>query len=195
MAAPTAAAGARARVVALALAAVVGCGALAGCGGGSGADGTDGTGGRSGGQAAADTAARPHLRISGAFLPVPVTTGLAAGFCVVRNTGGADTLTSVTSDIADRVTLHRTRNGRMEMQDSFPVPAHGALDFSRGGNHLMFEQLTHKPKVGDTVTVRLHFRRSGTLTVKVPVRPATYNPGAGGAFGTPPDGAGSARTP
>ena len=97
------------------------------------------------------------LRVDGAFLPQPVDTGLAAGFLTVHNTGGGDTLTSVTSDLAARVTLHRTPKAAMEMQDSFPVPAHGSLAFARGGNHLMFEQLTHKPKVGDTVAVPLHF--------------------------------------
>ncbi len=154
--------------MALVLAGGLGAGALAGCGGGSG-------GAAAGGSAASG---RPLLKITGAFVPEPVTTGMAAGFLLVGNTGGADTLTSVTSDLAARVTLHTTQGGTMRQRDSFPVPAHGTLSFARGGNHLMFEQLTHKPKVGDTVPLELHFRRSGTVDIQVPVKPATYNPGA-----------------
>ncbi|WP_249416738.1 copper chaperone PCu(A)C [Streptomyces sp. TS71-3] len=181
------------RVAALALVAVAGCGVLAGCGGTTGSGGKDGS--------AAAEKAPPHIRVDGAYLPEPVDTGLAAGFLTVHDTGGGDTLTSVTSDIADRVTLHRTVSGRMEMQKSFAVPANGSLDFTRGGNHLMFERLTHKPKVGETVTVRLNFTRSGTVTIKVPVRPATYNPATGGSSGKAEDdtadtaGTGGTATP
>lgn len=166
------------RSAVLALAAALGAGALAGCAGAPRTGGDDGRNGNGSAVSGDDASARPRLTVSGAFLPEPVTTGMAAGFLVVGNTGGSDALTSVTSDLAARVTLHSTHAGRMAAQGSFTVPAHGRLDFARGGNHLMFEQLTRKPRVGETVTLRLHFRRSGTLTVTVPVKPATYYPNA-----------------
>lgn len=161
----------RARAAALLAAGVLGAGALAGCGAGS--DGGHPAGADGASDGASDA---PRVTVSGAFMPEPVTTGMAAGFFTVRNAGGADTLTSVTSDLAAKVTLHSTTGGTMRERGSFPVPAHGTLTFGRGGNHVMFEQLTHKPKVGSTVHMELHFKRSGTVDVTVPVKPATYNP-------------------
>lgn len=182
---------ARAHAAALLIAGVLGAGALAGCGadpdggGTPGADGASGTGAASSGAStgasssgASGTGASdaPRVTVDRAFIPEPVTTGMAAGFFTVKNAGGADTLTSVTSDLAAKVTLHSTSGGTMRERDSFPVPAHGTLTFGRGGNHVMFEHLTHKPKVGATVHMKLHFKRSGTVDVTVPVKPATYNP-------------------
>ncbi|WP_329560003.1 copper chaperone PCu(A)C [Streptomyces uncialis] len=132
---------------------------LTGCGGGASASGGE-----------------PELTVGGAYIPAPPTADLAAGYFVVTNSGGADTLVSATSELAGTVTLHSTEGGRMREEKSFPVPADGTLDFARGGNHLMFEDLTRKPVQGDTVTLELRFEKSGVHTVEVPVREATYNP-------------------
>ena len=146
------------RVAALTAAGLV----LAGCGGSGGS-----------------SSARPELKVTGAYMPAPVTGDMAAGFFTVTNAGGADTLTSVTSNAAREVTLHSTKDGAMEEEKSFPVPADGTLDFASGGNHLMFENLTRKPKQGDKVPVQLHFAKSGTVTVEMPVKSATYSPKTG----------------
>ncbi|WP_055494050.1 copper chaperone PCu(A)C [Streptomyces sp. TP-A0356] len=135
---------------------------LAGCGGSGGS-----------------SSARPALKISGAYMPAPVNGDMAAGFFTVTNSGGADTLTSVTSSLAGDVTLHATKGGAMEEEKSFAVPADGTLDFASGGNHLMFEKLTHRPEQGEKVPVQLHFAKSGTVTVEMPVKPATYDPKTG----------------
>ncbi|MGX2995880.1 copper chaperone PCu(A)C [Streptomyces sp. JNUCC 64] len=127
-----------------------------------------------GGATASDGA--PELTVEGAYVPAPPTKSLAAGYFVVTNSGGADALTSVTSDLADEVTLHSTKDGRMRERRSLEVPADGRLELARGGNHLMFEGLTRKPVRGDTVTLRLRFEKAGVVTVKAPVREATYNP-------------------
>ncbi|WP_445402718.1 copper chaperone PCu(A)C [Streptomyces sp. LE64] len=129
-----------------------------------------------GGDTAADRG--PKLTVGGAYLPAPPTADLAAGYFVVTNEGAADELTSVTSDLAKTVTLHRTVDGRMQEQESLAVPARGRLELARGGNHLMFEELTRKPVQGDTVTLELRFAKAGTMTLRVPVREATYNPAA-----------------
>lgn len=154
----------RPAVVPAAWAVLVGCGGLVlgGCGG-----------------SGDSSAARPELKVTGAYMPEPVTADMAAGFFTVTNSGGADTLTSVTSALSGDVTLHATQGGAMEEEKSFSVPAHGELDFASGGNHLMFEMLTHKPKPGEKVSVQLHFARSGTVTVAMPVEPATYHPKTG----------------
>jgi copper(I)-binding protein len=146
---------------------LAGCGGLvlAGCGGSGGSGGS--------------SSAEPELKVTGAYMPQPVTADMAAGFFTITNAGGADTLTSVTSGLAGDVTLHSTKGGEMEEEKSFAVPAHGELDFASGGNHLMFEKLARKPKQGEQVSVQLHFAKSGTVTVEMPVKPPTYNPKTG----------------
>ncbi|WP_406353570.1 copper chaperone PCu(A)C [Streptomyces sp. NBC_00658] len=132
-----------------------------------------------GADSSASTSAEPDLKVTGAYMPAPSMDTMAAGFFTVTNSGGADTLTSVTSDLSDDVTLHATKGGTMEEKKSFAVPADGTLDFASGGNHLMFENLTHQPKQGEKVAVELHFAKSGTVKVSMPVKSATYNPKTG----------------
>lgn len=131
-------------------------------------------------EASADkTSDKPELKVSGAFMPEPAMDTMASGFFTVTNKGGADELTSVTSSVAKKVTLHSTKGNAMKEQKSFDVPADGELDFTRGGNHLMFEELKHKPKQGDKVAVTLHFAKSDPIEIEVPVKAATYNPKPG----------------
>ncbi|MFJ4920574.1 copper chaperone PCu(A)C [Streptomyces sp. NPDC088725] len=118
----------------------------------------------------------PKLKVSGAFMPQPVS-DLAAGFLVVTNSGGAaDRLTSVTSDLSDSITIHRTENQRMTEVKSFAVPAGGTLDLRRGGSHIMFAKLTRRPEQGQKVSIELHFEKTGLLKVELPVKETTYNP-------------------
>ncbi|MEU6603855.1 copper chaperone PCu(A)C [Streptomyces shenzhenensis] len=155
----------RLAVPAAALAAAL---ALAGCGGSD-----DSKSGSADGSKA-------DLSVSSSYMPQPVSADMAAGFLTVVNKGGTkDELTSVSSDVADRVTLHSTTGGSMQEVTSFAVPAHGQLVFNSGGNHLMFEKLKREPKQGDTITLRLSFAESGPLTVEMPVKSATYNPSTG----------------
>ncbi|MFF9814628.1 copper chaperone PCu(A)C [Streptomyces sp. NPDC014006] len=119
------------------------------------------------------------LSVSSAYMPQPVS-DMAAGFLTIANDGGTkDELTSVTSDIAGSVTVHETAGGSMREVAALPVPAHGRVVFASGGNHLMFDRLKRKPKQGENVTVALHFARSGTVEVRMPVKAATYNPATG----------------
>lgn len=127
----------------------------------------------------ASAGGKPEVEVSGAYMPQPVTDKMAAGFFTVTNSGGTDDkLTSVTSKIADKVTLHSTQGQTMREKDSFPLAAGATLDFERGGNHLMFETLNRKPKVGEKVSVELHFAKSGTVRAEFPVKETTYNPKA-----------------
>ncbi|GGN66668.1 hypothetical protein GCM10011579_038310 [Streptomyces albiflavescens] len=126
-----------------------------------------------------DSSAEPELKVTGAYMPAPSMDSMAAGFFTVTNSGGADTLTSVSSDLSDDITLHSTKGGAMEEEKSFAIPADGRLDFASGGNHLMFEKLTHKPKQGEKVSVELHFAKSGTVKISMPVKSATYTPKTG----------------
>ncbi|WP_326689325.1 MULTISPECIES: copper chaperone PCu(A)C [unclassified Streptomyces] len=120
---------------------------------------------------------RPELKVSGAYVPQPPTDKMAGGFLTVRN-GGAkpDKLTSVSSDIAGEVEIHETVKQRMRQVKSLKVPADGALELGRGGNHLMLMDLKRKPVKGDEVTFILHFEKSGPVTVKAPVEATNYTP-------------------
>ncbi|CAM5265350.1 copper chaperone PCu(A)C [Streptomyces hirsutus] len=149
---------------AFAAVAVAGVLTLAGCGG------SDSDGSGSGPDDEAD------LSVGSAYMPQPVS-DMAAGFLVISNKGGAaDRLTSVSSDAADRVTVHETVDGTMQEVDTLDIPARGSLVLESGGNHLMFEQLTRKPKQGQKVSVELRFAHSDPVTVEIPVKPATYTP-------------------
>lgn len=120
--------------------------------------------------------AEPELKVTGAFMPQPVS-DMAAGFLVVQNSGGTgDRLTSVTSPLSDDVTIHETKNQKMREVSSFEVPANGELDLERGGNHIMFMKLKQKPKQGEKVSVELHFEKADPITVDLPVKETTHNP-------------------
>lgn len=76
---------------------------------------------------------KPELKVTGAFMPQPVS-DMAAGFLVVKNSGGtSDRLTSVTSPISDNVTIHETKNQTMRMVTSFDVPAAASWIWSAAG--------------------------------------------------------------
>ncbi|MEU3711971.1 copper chaperone PCu(A)C [Streptomyces catenulae] len=159
----------RRTLTATALAAVCALG-LAGCGG-SGSSASD----------KSDAAkSAPQLKVSGAYMPQPVTDKMAGAFLTVENTGGADKLTSVTSDLSDDVSLHTTKGNAMEHVSSLPVPADGALKLASGGDHIMFMGLKRKPAEGQKVTLELHFAKADAITVQVPVKSATYRPATGG---------------
>lgn len=126
--------------------------------------------------AASTSSGTPKLKVSGGYMPQPVG-DLAAGFLVVTNSGGtADKLTSVTSDLSDKISIHKTENQRMEEVTSFPVPAGGTLDLERGGNHIMFMSLKKQPTKGQKIVVELHFEKAGPLKVELPVKETSYNP-------------------
>ncbi|GGW52580.1 hypothetical protein GCM10010503_32050 [Streptomyces lucensis JCM 4490] len=155
----------------LAPAVLAGALALAGC---SGTDSDSGSG-----SGAGSGAGKADLSVGSPYMPEPVSADMAAGFLTITNKGAAgDELTSVTSDLG-QVTMHSTAGGAMAEKSSFAIPAHGRLEFRSGGNHLMFEKLKHRPKQGQTVTVKLTFTESGPLTVEMPVKSATYNPSTG----------------
>ncbi|MEV5972087.1 copper chaperone PCu(A)C [Streptomyces sp. NPDC051921] len=119
---------------------------------------------------------KPELEVSGAFMPQPVM-DMAGGFLTITNSGDtADKLTSVTSGLSDDITLHETKDQKMQQVTSFDIPANGDLKLERGGNHIMFMELKSKPKQGEKVAVELHFEKSAPLKVELPVEAPNHNP-------------------
>ncbi|MFD7413331.1 copper chaperone PCu(A)C [Kitasatospora purpeofusca] len=135
-----------------------------------------GAGGQDGGGAVAGGAAR--LSVADSYIPMPPAGGMAAGYLTVRNEGGeGDELVKVSSPGASSVTMHRSTASSMEQVEKLDVPAHGALQLARGGTHLMIMGWQKAPVLGDELELDLTFTRTGTISVKVPVKELTYRPG------------------
>ncbi|MFJ4666352.1 copper chaperone PCu(A)C [Kitasatospora purpeofusca] len=135
-----------------------------------------GTGGQDGGGSAGGGAAR--LSVADSYIPMPPAGGMAAGYLTVRNEGGEDDeLVKVSSPGASSVTMHRSTASTMEQVEKLDVPAHGALQLARGGTHLMIMGWQKAPVLGDELELDLTFTRTGTISVKVPVKELTYRPG------------------
>ncbi|MFJ6631148.1 copper chaperone PCu(A)C [Streptomyces sp. NPDC091376] len=118
----------------------------------------------------------PELKVSGAFMPQPVS-DMAGGFLTVTNSGDtADKLTSVTSSLSDDVQIHETKNQKMQQVKSFDIPAGGELDLERGGSHIMFMGIKKQPKQGEKVDIELHFEKADPIKVQLPVEAQTHNP-------------------
>ncbi|WP_405005386.1 copper chaperone PCu(A)C [Kitasatospora purpeofusca] len=136
-----------------------------------------GAGGQDGGGASADGGAA-RLSVADSYIPVPPAGGMAAGYLTVRNEGGeGDELVKVSSPGASSVTMHRSTASTMEQVEKLDVPAHGALQLARGGTHLMIMGWQKAPALGDELELDLTFTRTGTISVKVPVKELTYRPG------------------
>ncbi|KQX49402.1 MULTISPECIES: copper chaperone PCu(A)C [unclassified Streptomyces] len=119
---------------------------------------------------------KPQLQVSGAYMPQPVM-DMAGGFLTIKNDSGtADKLTSVTSSLSDDITIHETKNQKMQEVKSFDIPANGELKLARGGSHIMFMELKQKPKQGEKVSIELHFEKSDPIKVELPVEAANHNP-------------------
>lgn len=129
----------------------------------------------SGCSSSSDDAAKPSMKVSGAFMPQPVNDKMAGAFMVIENDSKtADKLTGATSPLSDDLQIHETKDQKMQQVPSMDVPANGELKLERGGNHIMFMGLKSTPKVGDKVTVELRFEKAGTVKVELDVKDRTY---------------------
>ena len=107
--------------------------------------------------------------------PAPMEEGNAAAYMVIRNNDDVvDVLTGAEADFATSVELHQT-TAEGEMMHMMPVeqiniPAKGRVRLEPGGYHIMLMGLNETLKVGDTVTLTLHFQRAGDVVVQAEVR-------------------------
>jgi hypothetical protein len=119
----------------------------------------------SGGDAEARAA---KLTVSDAYVREPANPAEAAAYFTIANTGGADdSLTAVTASTG-HASLHTTNGAKMVALTSAPVPAHGSLDFSPGGNHVMIDD-PGPLKPGTSVRLTFAFAASTPITVTAPV--------------------------
>ena len=115
--------------------------------------------------------AGPHgakLAVSDAYVREPANPAEAAAYFTIANSGGTDdTLTAVAASTG-HATMHTTNGAKMVALTTAPVPAHGSLDFSPGGNHVMIED-PGPLKPGTSVRLTLSFAASAPITVTAPV--------------------------
>ncbi|MDZ7269446.1 MAG: copper chaperone PCu(A)C [candidate division KSB1 bacterium] len=94
----------------------------------------------------------------------------------IENRGAAaDRLLRATSEVCAVTELHETimQGDRMRMQpvtSGLEVPAHGRLQLSPGGHHIMLMNLKRDLAAGDSIAVLLEFEKSGSQTVFSHVR-------------------------
>lgn len=98
-----------------------------------------------------------------------------SAYVTIKNTGTSDErLVAATCACAAKSVLHSmTMNGGvMEMDEApngFVIKPGETLVFAPGGNHIMLENLSVRPKDGDTQAVTLMFEKAGPVTLLMPV--------------------------
>lgn len=103
------------------------------------------------------------------------TGAMSAAYMTLENKGGADTLMSVSGDVAEMIQVHQTveKNGMMSMEeakDGMPVPANGKAELKPGGYHIMMMNLKQDLKAGDTFKLTLKFKSGKEMSVDVTVK-------------------------
>lgn len=98
----------------------------------------------------------------------------AAAYLVLRNRSDRDVeVTHIETDAAEHTEFHTMTmdQGMMHMQkmEHVVVPAHGALYFEPGGNHLMLTGLKHPLNEGDTIHFTLRTADGLSLDFAAPV--------------------------
>ena len=120
-----------------------------------------------------DQDARGGVEIVGGFAFVPVSTEMAAYLSFSNHGSTEDTLLSVTSTLADSVTLHdsRSEGGRvlMEAVERLALPAGTSIEMEPGGLHLMLTRLKVGLTAGKRLPLTVRFARAGSLEVAVPI--------------------------
>lgn len=130
--------------------------------------------------AAAQDFRQGALHVSGAWSRATAPRAeIGAGYLTIRNQGKtSDRLISATSPRAARVEVHTMTmaGGVMRMRpvhDGLPVPPHGTVQLSPGGNHLMLIGLKTPLTPGERVPVILRFQKAGAVPVQLSVGPIT----------------------
>lgn len=100
--------------------------------------------------------------------------GMSAAFGTLKNTGTKPIVITGARGDAGPVQLHVTQKTAtgMEMKEtkSFTVPAGGSLELKPGSSHLMFMNLSHALKAGETQKLTVTFDDGSHTDVSFPVR-------------------------
>ena len=98
-----------------------------------------------------------------------------AVYFVIHNRGSAaDTLTGVSSNVAEAVEMHESSMSgdvmQMQQLDSVPLEGSSETIFEPGGLHIMLVGLKKDLKIGDEIEITLYFENYEDLNVTVPVQ-------------------------
>jgi len=106
---------------------------------------------------------------------LPPTQANTAAYLTVTNRGvDAVTIVGASSDIAEAVEIHTTREidgyMRMEQLQDLPVAAGQSVQLAPGGTHLMLLGLAQMPAPGETVRLCLELAAGGKVCTVAGVR-------------------------
>lgn len=111
--------------------------------------------------------------------------GNSAAYMLLHNhTAEDDALIGASSDVAAAVEIHLSKmgdDGTMQMipQESIALPADGDLELKPGSYHIMIIGLVKDLKVGDEITLTLHFEKHEDINLTIPVMEAADMGGSG----------------
>ena len=127
------------------------------------------------------TASAADIQIKDAWARATPPKGMAsAAYMKIENHSNAfDALVSVETKAAKRAEIHHTTmddSGMMDMSevDRVALDPKSYVVLEPGGFHVMLMGLTGPLQEGQDIALTLQFEKSGTQTVRVPVKPITY---------------------
>jgi len=123
----------------------------------------------------AGTVTRVTIRIGQAAVTLPssASPGQAATYLTITNLGGPDTLVSVRSSAASRVTFVRhagSAAGPGAVLRQMAIPGHGTLSLNPFGLDIVLQD-PRSLSVGGSVPLVLTFRHAGRVTVDATITP------------------------
>jgi copper(I)-binding protein len=117
-----------------------------------------------------------EIKITDAYIPQPASPDVATAYFTVTDVGSkGDVLLSATSNPASQASLMQDSESganadtMTDIPGGLSIPANGAVELGPGGYHLMLTNPASTLRAGETVVLDLHFKNSGTVTLKVPV--------------------------
>ena len=132
-----------------------------------------------------DHAAGTDVEVHDAWARSALKDGNGAAYMLMHNHSTEDdAIVGASSDLATATEIHLSQmstDGTMEMlkQESIPLPADGEVEFKPGSYHVMLIGLKQDLKVGDEITLTLHFKNHDDITLTVPVLEAENMGGSG----------------
>lgn len=110
---------------------------------------------------------------------------VSGGFVKITNTGTVpDRLVEASVAFAKRVELHEMAvvDGVMRMRElanGIEIAPGASVELKPGGLHLMFMEITERPRAGQPLTATLVFEKAGKVEVTFTVQPASASRGGG----------------
>jgi copper(I)-binding protein len=117
----------------------------------------------------------PEVRVEDPWARAMSAGGNSAVYLTLVNAGGReDLLRGAETGAAASAEIHESRMEgevmRMREVGEIPVPAGAEVELAPGGLHIMLLDLQQSLTPGDSLELILHFRETGAVELRVPVR-------------------------